>query len=101
MDTIIPNEVRFDLDLQDLPARAVEVSSEALSLSGGYNRCYKNSTCCDVFGRNDTGMGGINALNYLCGYVCSTSNFPRWNGHGHNSARLGTTPLVVCGCCRG
>lgn len=35
MNTIIPNEVRFDLDLQDLPARAVGVSSDALGKVSG------------------------------------------------------------------
>ena len=35
MNAIIPNKLKFDLDLQDLPARATQVSSEALSISAG------------------------------------------------------------------
>jgi hypothetical protein len=36
MKTMIPNEVRFGIDLNDLPARVTQVSSEeALSLTGG------------------------------------------------------------------
>ncbi|NJO97986.1 MAG: hypothetical protein HC764_19970 [Pleurocapsa sp. CRU_1_2] len=30
---MIPNKVRFDLDLQDLPAKATQLPSEALGLS--------------------------------------------------------------------
>ena len=35
MKTIIPNELSFNFDLNDLPARATQISPEALSLSGG------------------------------------------------------------------
>lgn len=35
MNTIIPNQMQFGLDVSDLPARAAQISSEALSLSGG------------------------------------------------------------------
>jgi hypothetical protein len=37
MNTMIPNKLRFDLDLHDLPARASQVESEALSISGRGN----------------------------------------------------------------
>ena len=33
---MIPNQIKFDLNLQDLPARASHISSEVLNLSGGY-----------------------------------------------------------------
>ena len=35
MNTIIPNELNSDFDLNDLPARVIQVSAEALSLSSG------------------------------------------------------------------
>jgi hypothetical protein len=44
MNAMIPNEVRFDLDLQDLPARAIGVDQESMmKISGGCRRyfyCY-------------------------------------------------------------
>ena len=40
---MIPNKLIFSLDLQDLPARATQVSSEALSLSGkGFSVVYSS-----------------------------------------------------------
>jgi hypothetical protein len=39
MNTMIPTELRFDLDLQDLPARATQVSSDALSKVSGGGGC--------------------------------------------------------------
>ena len=42
MNTIIPNELSFDLDLQELPTRATEISADALNLSGNeYCRYYE------------------------------------------------------------
>jgi hypothetical protein len=97
MNTMIPTELRFDLDLQDLPARAVEVSSEALSLSGGYNRCYKNSTCCDVLGRIPMVYNAWdNILAKYCPSTCRTSPFSKWNGQGN----AGSNGIAVCGCCK-
>jgi hypothetical protein len=49
MKTMIPNEVRFGIDLNDLPARATQASSEALSLTGG--------ACIKAFNRGKT-VGG-------------------------------------------
>lgn len=40
---MIPNKVRFGLDSQNLPARAVNVSPEALAQSGG-GRCVNVDT---------------------------------------------------------
>ena len=34
MNAMIPNKVRFDLNLNDLPTRAIQVSYNELSLSG-------------------------------------------------------------------
>ena len=42
MKTMIPNQLKFDLDLQDLPARASETTLEALSLTGGLNEYCKD-----------------------------------------------------------
>jgi hypothetical protein len=45
VNTMIPNEVRFNQSLNDLPARATQVSSEALGLSG--------SGACEVYTKSD------------------------------------------------
>jgi hypothetical protein len=46
MNTMIPNKARFDLNLQDLPARATEVDRESvMKVSGGgclrYFKCFR------------------------------------------------------------
>ena len=52
MNTIIPNELSFDLDLNDLPARASSVDEkDTMNLSGGRKttwRCFSP----DPLGRN-------------------------------------------------
>ena len=52
MNTMIPNQLKFDLDLQDLPSRAMSVSSEVLSLSGGNSNDGRVDVCVGVEGFN-------------------------------------------------
>ena len=40
MKTIIPNELSFNLDSNDLPTRASQVSSEALKITGREGGCW-------------------------------------------------------------
>lgn len=94
MNMMIPNKLNFDFNLNDLPARATQVSSEALNLSGG--------GCVEAWnfwgGSAYKGVDGSqNEMNPICRRIC------REVGRkftGHYAARPivgGTSP--VCRCC--
>jgi hypothetical protein len=51
MNTIIPSKLSFNLDLNDLPTRAVQLPFDALTLSGSCNK-YFNARAERVFGGN-------------------------------------------------
>ena len=72
MNTMIPNKLRFNLDLQDLPTRATQVTKEALVLSGGNN-------CMDV----KTNVRKENYYWGTCRNLCSPS-FPGFPSEGQS-----------------
>ena len=72
MKTMIPNQLKFDLDLQDLPARATQVSSEALSLSAGGRVLWVDSGSTKEAIDDRLGYEG-SAYSY-CNVVCTTAN---------------------------
>ena len=89
MNTIIPNELSFSFDVNDLPARAMQVSTEALSLPGG--SCYSNDYGI-TYAPGPVGGGRYaNACRRSCG-----GRGKLWNGRwSWWEGRV----KIICGCC--
>ena len=86
MKTIIPNELSFDLDLNDLPARADRVFSEkAINLFGG-DRYFYDSYCVKRFRVYVTSCKGKCPPNYT-----NTATLP---------TKVNGEPRLYCTCTR-
>ncbi|NJL51135.1 MAG: hypothetical protein HC930_01045 [Hydrococcus sp. SU_1_0] len=90
---MIPNKLRFDLDLQDLPVRATQVASEALGLTGGY--CFKTAIS-DINGVPLwTGhvKGAVEKCRKICGddYPVSITS---------QEMLVRSYPYLTCKCCK-
>ena len=100
MNIIIPNELSFDFDLNDLPARATQVSSEALNLPGGGCGDYA------VYNIFTTGRPNVSKAAEACPRVCRPFGL-KFNG---NFRDRGPEPgtgdnwtgkyMIICGCCK-
>ena len=92
MNKIIPNELSFNFDLNDLPARATQVSKEELGLSGRGCRDYHDAR--PQFGLvSDFSQ---NQARTVCPAVCRSAK-RRWNGHFRPYVPGGNK--ISCGCC--
>ena len=95
MKTIIPSELRFDVNLNDLPSRAIQISQDELGLSGGLR--------CQWLGRNVILEKGISRAtfwsiaNQACPGLCRSYNH-RFNTNRRYRARRRNSRLQ-CSCC--
>jgi N-acetylmuramic acid 6-phosphate (MurNAc-6-P) etherase len=96
MNTMIPNKLKFDLDLNDLPARVTQVSSEALSLSAAGRLAYVDSGLTAA----QAGQKGFKTITILCESACRRANTQYYKVSNY----IGITSLdnydgtVRCGC---
>ena len=88
MNTMIPNQVRLSLDLDDLPTRSIQVSSEELALTGGQRRRCENVGGRPIFSNRQAPS--------ICNPTCRRIG-TRWNGQWVTVARGRAS---VCSCCR-
>ena len=84
MKTIIPSELSFGLDLNDLPARATQVSQEARLILGG--ACIQLAPA-PIFSQADA--------NNKCEKICRW-NRRKWNGQWKTVL---WNEASVCTCC--
>ena len=100
MNTIIPDELSFNLDLKDLPARATQLDSDALSL-------YSQGSCGDYYnpGMRVTGYPDQNNAAKVCPRVCGSVR-RRFNGNFRALGRIDTGRVfnryeydIACRCC--
>ena len=89
MNTMIPKQLKFDLDLQDLPARATQVTSEALSLSGTEEECPFFSFKFDASRGTDASA--------TCGLICALEHQTSTPEKNVGQARSGQ---LWCRCCK-
>ncbi|NJL52404.1 MAG: hypothetical protein HC930_09635 [Hydrococcus sp. SU_1_0] len=69
MNAMIPDKLKFDLDLQDLPVRAIQVASEALTITAGTLICTSGTPYYIYLGYEANNTGG-RARDY-CDWRCS------------------------------
>ena len=98
MNTIIPNKLSFNFDLNDLPARASQVSLEALNLSGGIAACtWAHNHSHISYG---SASGSENEIRSICNRICSELKL-RNRGRGNLLLGAGYRLYPDCFCCAG
>ena len=80
MNTIIPNKLSFNLEVENLPARAEQIDLTKLHLLEGQNRC-------DTFLRRGRNEGwtdrdpSVGSAEKICPRICRDSAGRKFTGH--------------------
>ena len=102
MNTIIPNELSFSSDLDDLPARVTQVSSEEFILSGGRLVCDK------IYLAWNNGRGAAVTIDEIsigrasdyCRQSCPNLGSKYLGSGGEFNTATRFLGIYMCNCCR-